>query len=140
MYVPFIFFHWHTNDMKGKRIITGYKQGGHSMDKRYMALGTSMLVLRLLEQESMYGYQIIRELEQQSRNVFQLQEGTLYPILHNLEEQGAVSSYRQTADSGRIRKYYAITPTGRLLLEEKAREWEIYQTAVNQVMGGVVFG
>ena len=75
------------------------------MDKRYMALGTSMLVLRLLEQESMYGYQIIRELEQQSRNVFQLQEGTLYPILHNLEEQGAVSSYRQTADSGRIRHY-----------------------------------
>ena len=47
------------------------------MDKRYMALGTSMLVLRLLEQESMYGYQIIRELEQQSRSVFQLQEGTL---------------------------------------------------------------
>ena len=46
-----------------------------------MALGTSMLVLKLLEQEPMYGYQIIRELEQRSQNVFRLKEGTLYPIL-----------------------------------------------------------
>ena len=110
------------------------------MDKRYMAIGTSMLVLKLLEEEPLYGYQMIRLMEQRSRNVFQLKEGTLYPILHTLEQQGAVTSFQQTADTGKIRKYYAITPTGRLLLEEKAREWEIYQTAVNQVMGGVVFG
>ncbi|MEY8355720.1 helix-turn-helix transcriptional regulator [Lachnospiraceae bacterium 54-53] len=109
------------------------------MDKRYMALGTSMLVLKLLKQKSMYGYQIIGELEQQSRNVFQLQEGTLYPILHALEQQGAVTSYQQTADNGRIRKYYAITPHGQKLLEDKSKEWEVYQAAVNQVMGGVLF-
>lgn len=109
------------------------------MDKRYMALGTSMLVLKLLKQQSMYGYQIIRELEQQSRNVFQLKEGTLYPILHTLEQQRAVTSYQQTADNGRVRKYYAITPHGQKLLEEKSKEWKVYQTAVNQVMGGVLF-
>ena len=57
------------------------------MDKRYMALATSMLVLKLLDRQSMYGYQIIRELEQQSQNVFRLQEGTLYPVLHALEQQ-----------------------------------------------------
>ena len=110
------------------------------MDKRYMALGTSMLVLKLLEQQSMYGYQIIRELEQQSQNVFQLQEGTLYPILHALEQQKAVIGSRQTADNGRIRKYYAITPFGKQMLKEKVQEWEVYQTAVNQVIGGVLFG
>ena len=109
------------------------------MDKRYMALGTSMLVLKLLKQQNMYGYQIIRELEQQSRNVFQLQEGTLYPILHTLEQQGAVTSYQQTSDNGRVRKYYAITPPGQKLLEEKSKEWKVYETAVNQVMGGVLF-
>ncbi len=108
------------------------------MDKRYMALGTSMLVLKLLKQQSMYGYQIIRELEQQSHRVFQLQEGTLYPILHSLEQQGAVTSYRQTADNGRVRKYYAITSHGQKLLKEKAEEWNTYQTAINQVMGGAV--
>ena len=110
------------------------------MDKRYMALGTSMLVLKLLEQESMYGYQLIRELETQSCQVFQLQEGTLYPVLHNLEQQGAISSFQKTADNGRVRKYYTVTPQGQKLLEEKSEEWKVYQTAVNQVMGGVLFG
>ena len=109
------------------------------MDKRYMALGTSMLVLKLLNNQSMYGYQIIRELEQQSRDVFKLQEGTLYPILHTLEQQGAVTSYHQTADNGRMRKYYAITTQGQKLLDEKLKEWEVYQTAINQVIGGVLF-
>ena len=109
------------------------------MDKRYMALGTSMLVLKLLNNQSMYGYQIIRELEQQSRDIFKLQEGTLYPILHTLEQQGAVTSYQQTADNGRRRKYYAITTHGQKLLNEKLKEWEVYQTAINQVIGGVLF-
>ena len=109
------------------------------MDKRYMALGTSMLVLKLLNQQSMYGYQIIRELEQQSQNVFKLLEGTLYPILHTLEQQGAVNSYHQTADNGRLRKYYQITTDGKKLLDEKSNEWEVYQTAINRVMGGVLF-
>lgn len=109
------------------------------MDKRYMALGTSMLVLKLLEQEPMYGYQIIKTLEQQSSQVFRLQEGTLYPILHALEQQGAVVSRAAAAPSGRMRKYYQITPSGRKLLEEKLDEWETYQTAVNQVIGGVLF-
>lgn len=110
------------------------------MDKRYMALGTSMLVLRLLEQKSMYGYQIIRELEQQSRMVFRLQEGTLYPVLHGLEQQGAVVSVQRTAENGRMRKYYEITSHGRKLLQDKTEEWKTYETAVNQVMGGVLFG
>jgi DNA-binding PadR family transcriptional regulator len=104
-----------------------------------MALGTSMLVLKLLNNQSMYGYQIIRELEQQSRDIFKLQEGTLYPILHTLEQQGAVTSYQQTADNGRRRKYYAITTHGQKLLNEKLKEWEVYQTAINQVIGGVLF-
>jgi DNA-binding PadR family transcriptional regulator len=104
-----------------------------------MALETSMLVLKLLHPQSMYGYQIIRELEQPSRNVFQLQEGTLYPILHTLEQQGAVTSYKQTADNGRLRKYYAITTYSQKLLDEKLKEWQVYQTAISQVIGGVLF-
>ena len=110
------------------------------MDKRYMALGTSMLVLRLLEQQSMYGYQIIRELERQSQMVFRLQEGTLYPVLHGLEQQGAVVSVSRMAEKGRMRKYYEITTQGKRLLKEKTEEWKVYETAVNQVMGGVLFG
>lgn len=110
------------------------------MDKRYMALSTSMLILHLLECQSMYGYQLIRELERQSQNVFSLQEGTLYPILHTLEHQNAVTSHQKLAENGRTRKYYEITPQGRKLLQEKKEEWQVYQTAVNQVLGGAQLG
>lgn len=110
------------------------------MDKKYMAIGTSMMLLKLLEQQDMYGYQIIKELEKRSEHVFSLKEGTLYPLLHALEQQGAVSCEQRIAENGRERKYYIITEGGRKLLREKLEEWSTFQTAVNQVIGGVLFG
>lgn len=104
-----------------------------------MAISTSMMILRLLENQDMYGYQMIKELEKQSENVFVLKEGTLYPILHSLEQQGAIESFEQIAETGRTRKYYQITKKGKGILKEKAKEWDIYQNAVNRVMGGTVY-
>ena len=108
------------------------------MDKKYMAVGSSMLILKLLEQQDMYGYQIIKELEIRSERVFTLKEGTLYPLLHALEQ--AVICEQRTAENGRERKYYIITESGRKLLQDKLKEWDSFQTAVNQVIGGVLFG
>ena len=71
------------------------------MDKKMMAASTSMLLLKLLEEEDMYGYQMIRKLETRSGNVFSLKEGTMYPVLHALEEEGAVESYEKAAETGR---------------------------------------
>lgn len=109
------------------------------MDKKYMAIGTSMMILKLLEQQDMYGYQIIRELEVRSENIFSLKEGTLYPLLHSLQQEGAVICQLRTADNGRVRKYYVITEAGRKLLKDKLEEWNCFQTAVNHVIGGVLF-
>lgn len=109
------------------------------MDKRLMSISTSMLVLKLLERESLYGYQMIKKLEEQSENVFLLKEGTLYPILHSLEQQGAVESFEQLSESGRMRKYYRITEGGSRILAVKLQEWDTYQAAVNKVIGGVLF-
>ena len=110
------------------------------MDKNYMAVGSSMLILKLLEQQDMYGYQIIKELEKRSERVFTLKEGTLYPLLHALEQEGAVICEQRTAENGRGRNYYILTDNGRRLLNEKLKEWDSFQTAVNQVIGGVLFG
>lgn len=99
-----------------------------------------MLILKLLEREEMYGYQMIKELEDKSENVFILKEGTLYPILHSLEQQEAIESFEQIAETGRVRKYYRITKIGKKVLNEKRMEWNVYQKAVNKVMGGVQFG
>ncbi len=106
------------------------------IDKSLLTGSTTMLILKLLEQSDMYGYQMIEELEKRSQNVFTLKAGTLYPILHTLEQEGRIESYTKEIPSKRPRKYYMITKNGRKLLDEKKAEWQFYATAVNQVLGG----
>ena len=100
---------------------------------------TNLLVLSLLENENMYGYQMIKKLSEKSENVFELQEGTLYPILHTLEEKNYISSYWDNTGIKK-RKYYTITKEGKKHLKDKKEEWTIFSTGVNQVVGGVLFG
>ena len=99
---------------------------------------TTMLILKLLEDKDMYGYQMIEELSKKSNDTFNLKAGTLYPILHSLENEGMVSSYDDSADSARIRKYYHLTNKGKGLLIDKQAEWTAYAKAVNQVLHGGV--
>jgi len=107
-----------------------------AMDKGLLAGNTTMLILKLLENKDMYGYQMIEELSEKSSNVFNLKAGTLYPILHNLENEGIVSSYDDNADSSRIRKYYHLSSKGKKLLIDKQTEWTAYTKAVNKVLRG----
>ena len=107
-------------------------------DKSLLAGSTTMLVLRLLESCDMYGYQMIEQMEQQSQQVFSLKAGTLYPLLHGLEQQGMVTSYEIEEGCVRPRKYYQLTKNGKKLLAEKKAEWDTYKAAVERVMGGVV--
>lgn len=95
---------------------------------------TGLLILCVLEKEDMYGYQIIKELELRSENVFSMKEGTLYPLLHLLEKQGYLQGYWKTPDNGRKRKYYKITDEGRWELKRQTSEWKIYSEAVNRVV------
>jgi len=106
--------------------------------KNMLSGNTAMLVLKLLEAKDMYGYQIIEELSDKSENVFCLKTGTLYPLLHGLENDGMVSSYDESADNQRVRKYYQLTNKGKGLLIKKQQEWSEYTQAVGRVMGGGV--
>ncbi|WMJ75716.1 MULTISPECIES: PadR family transcriptional regulator [unclassified Sedimentibacter] len=107
-----------------------------SGNKNLLSGSTSMLLLRLLEDKDMYGYEMIEELEKRSNNIFSLKAGTLYPLLHNLEKQELISSYIENADSSRVRKYYSITIKGIGVLREKKEEWDAYAFAINQVLQG----
>ncbi len=104
------------------------------VNKNLVASNTTMLVLKLLEEKDMYGYQMIEALSERSDNTFSLKAGTLYPILHGLEKQGILNSYDEVADNARVRKYYNLTPKGRQLLREKQAEWKTYSRAVNKVL------
>lgn len=112
------------------------KQKETKVDKSLTSGSTTMLILRLLSGQDMYGYQMIEELESRSNNVFSLKAGTLYPILHTLEQQGKISSYDGSAENGRPRRYYSLTKEGEALLAQKQEEWDTFTTAVNHVLGG----
>jgi DNA-binding PadR family transcriptional regulator len=109
--------------------------GGKNMavDKSLISGSTSMLLLRLLEEKDMYGYEMIETLEKKSNNVFTLKAGTLYPLLHSLEEKKYLKSY-ESETNGKTRKYYSITKEGKKYLKSKREEWNEYQTAVANVL------
>ncbi len=109
------------------------------MDKSLISGSTSMLVLRLLEEGDLYGYQMIERLRERSSYVFELKAGTLYPLLHGMEEKGFLTSYEQE-EGGKVRKYYHLTRDGKKALKEKEEEWNTYRSAVERVlqMGGAL--
>ena len=105
-------------------------------DKGLMAGSSTMLVLSLLESGDMYGYQMIEELARRSNDTFQMKDGTLYPILHALEQGKYLTSYQQEAPTGRQRKYYRLTRRGRELLADKKEEWKNFRQGVSDVLSG----
>ena len=95
---------------------------------------TTVLILSLLNKKDMYGYEMIKEIEIKSRNVFSFKEGTLYPILHTLENENYIESYWDSSQGSRKRKYYKITAIGKKLLSEKEKEWKLFSSTVNSVL------
>lgn len=104
-----------------------------AIDKSLIQGSLTMLILRLLEEKDMYGYEMIETLRGKSNNVFELKAGSLYPLLHSLEEKNFVSSYEDDS-SGKTRKYYHLSGEGKRFLKEKKEEWELYSTAVSSVL------
>lgn len=103
------------------------------IDKSLISGSMTMLILRLLDEKDMYGYEMIESLREKSQNVFELKAGTLYPLLHALEEKQFVISYEQEGP-GKVRKYYSITKEGRMQLEDKRAQWQEYSKAVTNVL------
>ena len=92
------------------------------------------LLLSLIGQQPMYGYQIIKELDTKSYGYFKFKEGTLYPALHRLEKSGLIVSKWEMLPSGRQRRYYYITERGRALLAEKKSQWLDFAMAMNLII------
>lgn len=96
-----------------------------------------MLVLRLLAGKEAYGYQIISELKEKSNGRFALKEGTLYPILYRLEDDGFVESRWSGAQGKKVaRKYYAITAEGKRALSALEALWHEICDAAGLIMEG----
>lgn len=110
-----------------------------SVEKSLITGSTTMLLLKLLTEKDMYGYEMIDNLRKKSNNVFELKAGTLYPLLHALEEKGCLTAYEEES-GGKTRKYYSITKEGKRCLKKREEEWKEYAGAVAGVLGGAVYG
>ena len=96
---------------------------------------TSLILLQLLNERDMYGYELVKALEHRSDNGLSVKEGTLYPALHKLEKQEYIECYWLEQEKGPARKYYRITEPGKEMLAEKTREWRDFVQVMNKVIG-----
>jgi PadR family transcriptional regulator PadR len=94
-----------------------------------------LLILGLLQQGEMYGYEIVQAIRSRSDAVIVLGEGVVYPVLHGLEQDGALKSRRKTV-SGRSRIYYLITPAGSRRLANLKEVWTNLTGAIQMLMTG----
>lgn len=97
---------------------------------------TPVLILSLLAEQPMYGYQIAQELQQRSEGYFEMKEGLLYPALHRMEQDGLLKSEWRSVTGSRRRKYYFITEEGRKVLASSVAEWTTFTEKLMQVIGG----
>lgn len=110
--------------------------GGEIMkiNKELLKGSTTVLILSILNRKDMYGYEMIKEIDLRSNGIFSFKEGTLYPILHNLENANYIEAYWDDSNGGRKRKYYKITDNGKNFLLEKESEWKLFSETVNSVL------
>lgn len=95
----------------------------------------AIIVLKLIGDRDMYGYEIIQELDVLSDGYYKLKEGTLYPVLYRLEDSGWIESYRILQEERKVpRKYYKITNQGSAALKEQLDFWKYFNDKTNKVL------
>src|SRR5262244_1204420 len=104
--------------------------------KNEMLQGTlDMLILRTLITGPAHGHTIAHVIKHTSENVLEVEQGSLYPALHRLEDRGWVTSYWGTSENNRKAKFYKLTPAGRKQLTEEARRWRRVVRAIGRILG-----
>lgn len=92
------------------------------------------LVLQVLEEGPKHGYWIAQDIKSRSEGVLDYKEGTLYPALHGLENQGLIRAEERT-ENGRVRRYYRITTEGKRALSKQRQDWSRIANAIDTILG-----
>lgn len=103
-------------------------------DRELLKGNTATIVLAILDEGPLHGYQIAKEMRARSGDALTLGQGVLYPILHRLEDRGLIAGEWQQSTGTPSRKRYAITKQGRAELRDKRREWAAFAKAMSQVL------
>jgi transcriptional regulator len=93
-----------------------------------------LLILRTLRREAMHGWGIAQQIQQISNDVLQVNQGSLYPALHRLEERGWIAASWGTSENNRRARFYRLTASGRRQLEHETASWDAFVLAVGRVL------
>lgn len=104
-------------------------------NSNFMTGVPELVILRLLQHQEMYGYDIVAAIRTHSGNVVNLAEGVVYPVLHRLERERALKSRSRTVN-GRSRIYYTLTATGARRLSDLATGWNLLNNALQNILAG----
>ena len=96
-----------------------------------------LMILKVLSLDPMHGWGIIKRIQQLSQDVFQVNQGSLYPALQRLKKKGWIRSEWQMTENSRRARYYALTEAGRGKLGEEQTAWERSTNAMEQILGAV---
>jgi len=104
-------------------------------DREFLTGNMGTLILALLTERAMYGYEILQEAERRSASLLRMKEGTLYPALHQMERSGLLHAEWRQGETGRPRKYYGLTAKGRRVAQSKRAQWQSMSAAMHAILG-----
>lgn len=105
-----------------------------TFDKELKRGTLEMILLRLISERQMYGYELAATLEKRGGSLFRIKEGTLYPVLYRMEKAGYIDARWETLERGVPRKYYRLTKPGAKFLEARIAEWKNFSSAVERLL------
>ena len=104
------------------------------MDRELKSGTLDMVLLRLLSEREMYGYELVTAVEERTGGALEVAGGTMYPVLYRLEQAEHIEAHWVTPERGAARKYYRITPAGTRELERLVAEWAAFTRALERVL------
>jgi DNA-binding PadR family transcriptional regulator len=111
-----------------------------NISKELVAASATPIILAILHKSDSYGYAIIQKVREVSDDRLAWTDGMLYPVLHRLEEAGFVVSRWEGAETGRRRKYYRLTDTGKVELERLREQWLVVHSSLERLAGAIDTG
>jgi PadR family transcriptional regulator PadR len=117
-------------------IVEGNMQPSASVESNALLQGTlDLLILKTLALESMHGWGVAQRIQQVSKEVLQIGQGSLYPALHRLEYRGWIQSEWSSSENNRRAKFYSLTTAGRRQLKAEMQQWDRMSAAIALVLG-----
>ncbi|MEM7354918.1 MAG: PadR family transcriptional regulator, partial [Acidobacteriota bacterium] len=111
--------------------------GSSGLDRQFVKGGATTVILAILCDQPMHGYELIRTIRDRSQGILDFSDGTVYPLLYNLRDKGLIASRAATSTSGRRRKIYEITEAGRTILAQKLEDWTLFSRGMELALGRV---